>query len=205
MLKKYADLLKKQLNICNDDHLSDTEKLKNLLKYSITSTELLKNSDILWNFASQYPQDVIIGKQTDVTIIKEGSVYKIHFDGLLPPRMDYKSLDTETLKKLRLEQSVRFRTAVHNFDDRINIPEFNFFYMLIVNNYSQEDKNKDPDNLDTKIFVDNMISGVFIPDDSFENISYIMHSRPSKKSSTDIYVGEIMDVMSVWSNLVTEQ
>ena len=123
--------------------------------------------------------------------IEEG-VYYFVMDRLLPHRLDYHKLSYKTAAKINQSYAKKFERDIFDFIDSSSFIRYNDedkVCVVFVNYYNPNDKSVwDVDNLDVKIFIDYVVSGKFIKDDSHERLSYCMLTKEGEYTHTEVYL-----------------
>ena len=122
----------------------------------------------------------------------EDDVFLFVLDRLLPHRLDYHKLQYKTAAKINQSYAKRFERDVFEFIDSDSFKRYNDrekVCVVFINYYNPADKSVwDVDNLDVKIFIDYVVSGKFIKDDSHERLSYCMLTKKGDCTHTEVYL-----------------
>jgi hypothetical protein len=127
----------------------------------------------------------------EVNKIDEG-IFKFTLDRLLPHRLDYHKLTYKTAAKINQMYAKSFQRDIFDFisgEDFCRYNDSDKCVLVFVNYYDPADNSTwDNDNLDVKVFIDFVVSGKFIADDSHDKLSYCMLSREGVYTHTEAYL-----------------
>jgi hypothetical protein len=162
----------------------------------------MKSQRMLLKLSAYIPADYPVSRSDSSRIIfdmeKEGSIYHITMHSLLPNRMDLSEVGKQAVRELRTLlandcvtslNAYRANHCIEMFDEPCTV--------LFINYYNNKRKVRDNDNIDTKVFIDNVISAVFVPDDSPQLLSLIITSRLADVDHTEVFVGKTADVLQL--------
>lgn len=198
-LNGYLDYLKKQ-ELTIEEILSsqsgriDEAEAKSLLVNEVRMIRLLKPLLAFLPFGSPYVD--FTGGETVFTMEeKESGVFHIVMEELLPHRFDHVFLDTTTLEEMRTRIALDYVSSLMSFEgiDSITVRDKVFIYF--VNFYAKGTLPCDSDNLDPKIFIDNVVVPAFVSDDSGDKVSYAMTFSEGENTHTEVYIGAFEDVL----------
>lgn len=136
----------------------------------------------------------------DIMKIEEGT-YKFILDRLLPHRLDYHKLTHKVASRINQSYANSFQKDIFDFCVNDDFKKFNNddkVVIVFVNYYNPSDMSTwDNDNLDVKIFIDYVVSGKFIVDDSHEHLSYCMLSKEGVYTHTEAYLTKEENLKSI--------
>lgn len=207
-LKNYKLKAAEQIDLINEfiameDEEKDPVLLQKILKNEIFSIRTLRQLTLF--LPDNYPLSEADSSRVVFTIEKEDNLYRIVMNELLPRRLDVADIGKSAIKELRQIYADNYRTSLNEYRKDHNIYEFKSpVIALFINYYSCASNIMDCDNVDTKIFTDNVISAVFIPDDNPAFLTEIICSKAGETDHTEILIGKASDILAVCGNLINE-
>ncbi len=136
----------------------------------------------------------------DISRIGEDT-YKFVLDKLLPHRLDYHKLTHKVASRINQSYAKSFERDIFDFcfnEDFKKYDDTDKVVVVFINYYNSSDSSTwDNDNLDVKVFIDYVISGKFIVDDSHEHLSYCMLSKEGKYTHTEVYLTKESNLGSI--------
>lgn len=136
-----------------------------------------------------------------LTIIKEENMYHFKLSEQLPHRI---TID-KYAKSLKYDYNPSiyysgYRMAVERYLKNNPITAFREKALLYVKTHCSSNHMLDNDNIELKTFIDAVIKGVFIKDDSPEFLSIYLDAVNDGADFTELYLGNPKDMLHLLSN-----
>ena len=132
------------------------------------------------------------------SIKQEGNTYHIIMKDLLPHKIIYNSSNGKNPYSYNKDiEYSRYRLAIEEYlkDQQIEMYQERIA-VLFIHFYKKDDRMVDYDNLHTKTFIDAVVKGIFIRDDSpaYFDLYQTYRTCMDKTRHTEVYIGKIEDI-----------